>query len=370
MDSELMWDDEVELMMIMAAMEEDMGDDSDGGGKDELVQVDVEGYRMMSNASFKAHFRMDRIVFEKLVVVVGLHMRRTNRLKKLYTGVDKIVMMGLWPLFNQDTFRSTGLHFQKMRGGIHEHYRCLIEVLSELSEKYVKWPDELERQTIQEEFAMKYGYIGAVGCIDGIHIEITAPLENPNDYINRHHTYSLLVQAVCDQNLLYRDVYIGNPGAIGDVRNFDNSPLSRNLLTNPDMLSEGEHILGDGAYTLTDKLIIPYGDDGHIPDWMRTHNSLLSACRVKIENSFALLRGKHRRLKKLPMRNPYLTRYHIAACFVLSNFITLKGDECRGLPPAQPPPIPQDEYNRLLAESRQRGAIKREFIANVLHPHR
>jgi hypothetical protein len=163
-------------------------------------------------------------------------------------------MMGLWPFFNPDTFRSTGIHFGKKRGSIHYHYRYLSEVLSELAYKYIKWPGALERERIKAFFEEKYGYIGAVACIDGVHLNITAPLENPNNYVNYHHNYSILVQAVCDHRLVYRDVYCGNPGAIGDARNYNSSDLSKNLLTNPDMLSEGEHILGDGAYTLTDKV--------------------------------------------------------------------------------------------------------------------
>lgn len=34
------------------------------GGPEEVVNVDIEGYRLMSNASFKANFRMDRVVFQ------------------------------------------------------------------------------------------------------------------------------------------------------------------------------------------------------------------------------------------------------------------------------------------------------------------
>lgn len=37
-----------------------------GGGPEEVVNVDVEGFRVMSNASFKANFRMDRVVFQVL----------------------------------------------------------------------------------------------------------------------------------------------------------------------------------------------------------------------------------------------------------------------------------------------------------------
>ena len=73
---------------------------------------------------------------------------------------------------------------------------------------------------------------------------------------------------------------------------------------------------------------IPYGDDGHVEEWMRTHNAVLSAGRVKIENSYAHLRAKHRMLKHLPMRNAELMNDHIMASFMLHNFIKLEGFEC------------------------------------------
>lgn len=119
---------------------------------------------------------------------------------------------------------------------------------------FIKWPTAIERDAISTAFEDRYGYPGVGGgAIDGLQIQVTAPLEQPRRYINRHDQYSIIVQAVCDHNLLYRDVYIGGPGCIGDVRNFDNSPLSNNLLLRDDMLSPDEHILGDGAYILTDK---------------------------------------------------------------------------------------------------------------------
>jgi hypothetical protein len=90
-------------------------------------------------------------------------------------------MMGLWPVFNPDTFRSTGIHFVKKRGSIHYHYRYVVEVLSELGVHYIKWPNALEREITKAFFEEHYGYIGAVACIDGVQIDITAPLENPDN---------------------------------------------------------------------------------------------------------------------------------------------------------------------------------------------
>lgn len=181
-------------------------------------------------------------------------MQMQDKIKRNRTPFELCVLMGIWPLFNPDTFRSSGLHFGKKKMVIHYHYGYIIQALREMAPRYIKWPDAYEREIIKAEFEDKYGYAGAVGCMDGVNIDVTAPLEQAQRYVNRHDRYSVLVQAVCDHRLLYRDVYAGEAGCIGDVRNFDRSPLSLNLLTSPDLLSEGEHILADGAYTLTDKV--------------------------------------------------------------------------------------------------------------------
>ncbi|KAK3925265.1 Protein ANTAGONIST OF LIKE HETEROCHROMATIN PROTEIN 1 [Frankliniella fusca] len=366
---EIVCDDDLDVALALALLHDDESDLEDGEHREEVVPVDIEGFRVMSNTSFREHFRMDRIVFQRLVVEIGNHMRATNRIVRNRTPLDLCVLMGIWPLFNQDTFRSSGLHFGKKKGSIHFHYAYVIEVLREMRSRYIKWPDAQEREIIKAAFEENYGYPGVVGCIDGVSIEITAPLEDPQRFINRHDQYSMLVQAVCDHRLLYRDVYVGEPGCIGDVRNFNRSPLSLNLLTSPDFLSDGEHILGDGAYQpLTSKVLIPYTNNGHLSQRQRTHNFLLSACRSKVENSFALLRAKNRRLKKLPMRNPFLVSDHIMASFVLHNFIILGGNDAEGLPPVNPPIVPDAEYQRLLDDAKTAGALKRAYISLTLHP--
>jgi len=62
------------------------------------------------------------------------------------------------------------------------------------------------------------------------------------------------VQAICDHNLLYREVYGGQPGTFGDNLTYERSPVSSNVYDER-FLAEDEHILGDGAYTLTRQVI-------------------------------------------------------------------------------------------------------------------
>src|SRR2546425_503935 len=52
------------------------------------------------------------------------------------------------------------------------------------------------------------GFPGVVGAIDGSHIPIKAPTKYPADYFNRKHFYSIVLQAVCDHDGKFIDVFV------------------------------------------------------------------------------------------------------------------------------------------------------------------
>jgi hypothetical protein len=68
-----------------------------------------------------------------------------------------------------------------------------------------------------------------IGLIDGCHIPISTPKTDPENYVNRKGFHSVLLQAVCDDKLLFTDLYVGWPGSVHDARVFRRSPLAANL---------------------------------------------------------------------------------------------------------------------------------------------
>jgi hypothetical protein len=189
-----------------------------------------------------------------LLLAVGNHLEINNRWqRRSRKGLDFSLMMVLWILATPDTFRSVGVKFGVAKGVVHFHYKYVIEALNEMAHLYVQWPNALEKEEIAEIFEELYGYPCVCGCIDGCHIRITAPLEQPRRYVDRHHDYSILLQGVCDHRLLFRYVFIGQPGSVGDKRTFKRSPRGQNILGNPDIMAD-EVLLGDGGYTLTSKV--------------------------------------------------------------------------------------------------------------------
>lgn len=62
-------------------------------------------------------------------------------------------------------------------------------IVSDLSDKFLSWPDEAEKDFIRNEFEAKKGIPDVVGAIDSSHIRIAAPSEFKNDYFNRKQYY-------------------------------------------------------------------------------------------------------------------------------------------------------------------------------------
>lgn len=133
-----------------------------------------------------------------------------------------------------------------------------------------------------EESFQELGFPNVVGCLDGTHIRIDKPCEDPDSYINRNKYYSIQVifsnhidcnhlfenilklllqmQALCDNSRTIRDVFIGYPGSVHDARVFRTSPLYTSL----EVKCGDRIILADSTYPCLTNLMTPYRDTGHL----------------------------------------------------------------------------------------------------------
>jgi len=79
-------------------------------------------------------------------------------------------------------------------------------------------------------------------------------------------------------------------------------------MSNPDRyFPENQVLLGDKAYPVLLWLIPPYIDRGNLNAVHRRFNEALAKSRQVIERSFALLKGRFRRLKYLDMNRRFNT---------------------------------------------------------------
>ena len=141
--------------------------------------------------------------------------------------------------------------------------------------------------------------------------------------MNRHDFPSLTLQAICDSNKMFLDVFTGAPSKVHDARIFKLSFISTLL---PNACGDQWHILGDAAYPLKKYLITPYRNYGNLTEEQTNFNSKFSRCRVKIENAFGLLKARFRQLIKLDYCTVQRSSKFIIACCTLHNLCLQFGD--------------------------------------------
>ena len=174
-----------------------------------------------------------------------------------------------------------------------------VDKCPELQIKLPQTTEELKRHADDwDEHSGADGlYYGVVGAIDGWLACTDAPsLVNVTDYFSGHYQrYGLNVQAVCDANLRFIFMTTNSPGKTNDARAYSRCINFRNWVDN---LPEGYFVIGDNAYTLTNKMLIPFSGADRRGPISRTYNFYLCQLRIRIEMAFGRLTTKWRIFRK------------------------------------------------------------------------
>ena len=127
---------------------------------------------------------------------------------------------------------------------------------------------------------------------------------NHEDYFNRKHFYSYVMQGVVDSAGLYLPVSTGYPESLHDARVLRLSQLfdaAENdlILVEPTVDVNGtivRHlIVGDSAYPLKPWLLCPFKDNGALNREQKKFNEELSKARIVSEHAYGLWICKWRR---------------------------------------------------------------------------
>ena len=181
-----------------------------------------------------------------------------------------------------------------------------------------------------------------MAAIDGTHIPIKAPLNNHEDYFNRKHFYSYVMQAVVDSHGLNLSVSTGYPGSSHDARVlrlseiFDAAENETEHFNEPTVDLNGTVIrpliVGHSAYPLKAWLLRPVKDNGTLTREQKKFNKQLSKARIVSEHAIGKTKGSWRVLdKRLDEDSDRIPDTIIAAC-VLHNICTLRGGENYDVP--------------------------------------
>ena len=152
--------------------------------------------------------------------LVGPAIVRQNTRMSDAVPVEKRVAVSLWCLATAgECYRSCGLMIRLAKPTVVKCYHEFVDAICCLQDDFIKVPStraEISRKI--EGFSEKSKVPNVVAAIDGSQIPIKAPKENHEDYFNRKHLYSYLVQGIVDSSGLFLSVATGFPGSLHDSR--------------------------------------------------------------------------------------------------------------------------------------------------------
>ncbi|VDI00692.1 Hypothetical predicted protein [Mytilus galloprovincialis] len=115
---------------------------------------------------------------------------------------------------------------------------------------------------------------------------------------------SIILQAVCDKNLHFLDLYCGWPGSVHDLRVLKNSPLFTSASDNKERMFPGNtHLIGDAAYASNQWVMTPFKDFGNLSAEQKRYNYIHSSSRMCIERAFGELKGRFRCFRYIDMKD-------------------------------------------------------------------
>ncbi|XP_023247672.1 protein ANTAGONIST OF LIKE HETEROCHROMATIN PROTEIN 1-like [Copidosoma floridanum] len=284
-------------------------------------------------------------------------------------SAEKQLLIALWILGTPDSYRSVTSKFGVAKSTAWKSTFRVVKVLCNYRNYFIRWPSHEEAQETAVRIQEAHGFPGVIGALDGTHINISAPKNDPNAYINRKGKHSIQLQVICNDKLEFMHCYVGMPGSVHDMRVFKYSGVQDKCTD--EYFPNDCHILADAAYTIQKCIMVPFKDNGHLSREETLFNTNLSRIRTMVERCIGLLKMRWRiLLDKVPMRRTDLLPFYILATCVLHN-ICLKREDTFEYPIVIPDT--ENEYPEPLAvnaDQKRLGEAKRRELVLTLQRNR
>ena len=166
------------------------------------------------------HFRMGRDTFSELCRELEPYIGRHDTRFRKAISLQLRVATALWKLATNVEYRTLAQIMGIGRSTACEIVNNICEAItSHLLSRYISLPAEEEQvKEIMDEFEDRNGFPQVIGAIDGCHIPIICPKDDPEEYHNRKGFYSFILQGFVDSRLCFRNTNVSWPGRVHDAR--------------------------------------------------------------------------------------------------------------------------------------------------------
>ncbi|KAG8078431.1 hypothetical protein GUJ93_ZPchr0007g6409 [Zizania palustris] len=325
--------------------------------------------------NFESVFKMSRKTFDYLCSLIsGDCTRKTQSFRNFrfgdtaVLGLEDQVAVALLRLTTGESLLSIGNRFGMNHSAISNITWKFIEALEERAVNHLRWPTPEEMASIKAKFEKIKGLPNCCGAIDTTHILMCSSAQpNSNIWLDGENRNSMVLQAIVDADMRFRDVVSGWPGSLDDSCILRTSGFYRlcekGARLDGQMELPGEpagsavvreYILGDSSYPLLPWLMTPYQENGLSPakaEFNKRHAATIMVVQgalAKLKERWQVLKGELWRPDK--HRLPRI----IYVCCLLTNILIDLEDAARGgMPPSH---NHDDGYRQQLSGVADEGA--------------
>jgi hypothetical protein len=219
-----------------------------------------------------------------------------------------------------------------------------VESMEERALRHLQWPStQEEMNTIKSKFEKIQGFPNCCGAVDVTHILLNIPATEPSTdvWLDHENNHSMVLQAIVDPDMKFRDIVTGWPGQMKDSLIFSSSNFNK-LCDKGERLngkvlkfSEGseirEYIIGDSAYPLLPYLIVPYEEKELLKSEAKTQfNKLHLETRMVAQRALTRLKEMWRIIRGNMWRpDKHRLPRIIFVCCLLHNIVIDMQDEVK-----------------------------------------
>lgn len=278
-------------------------------------------WELLDEEQYQTTFRMSN----KSATALQIELEYLEGKENILTSIDDELLIMLWFLGNTQPISDASELFN-----IHEdkEVKDALKRITILGQMYIGWPTENETDEIQNTFMAKYGLSSIVGALGSLYLSVTDPEDREEYYNQQTNQHMIVLQAVCDCNLLFRDVCVGCPGSYTATEILKNSPLYSKLTSRDSFIfNSGKYLLGGTQHPELKTLLTPYKGK-NLTKEQYEFNTLHSSIISIVEEAFECLRNRFPRLAILDSLDPEFASLIVAAACILHNFTRIRNDSC------------------------------------------
>ncbi|XP_023943351.1 uncharacterized protein LOC112049619 [Bicyclus anynana] len=302
-----------------------------------------------SQEDYYERFKMNKTTVEALINFLNVYVKPGSFIVEL----DKKVHVFLWLLTNDVSFKEIGELFGLHKSSVSYIFHEIATLIAEQRNQFINWPSLEEQHVTRIKVNSKYGFPNCIGFIDACRLKVGSRRKT------RLKPEIILLQAVCDERLMFIDIHVGDIGITRKGKVFRESFLSEEL---KNLVDFDNHLLGDSDFKLRMNLITPFNCEEVVTSEEMRFNATLWKAHSYIHQAFDILRDRFRKLNLIDINKPAAVHTLICAACVLHNFVLIHEGS-----PVKEEVVTTDEGVTIDTDVVVTAAEKRQFLCNYIN---